>query len=91
MDKCAFAIVNLFMVWYRELEFMVRWGNSLPMTFPCSIGIRQGGLLSPLLYNVYTDNLNHPLQATYVGCYVEGAWLNSLSHADDMVLYMHPR
>ena len=65
---------------------MVRWGNSLSMTFCCSNGIRQGGQLSPLLYNVYTDDLNHHIKATGVGCYVGGAWVNSLSNADDMVL-----
>ena len=65
---------------------MVRWGNSLSMTFCCSNGIRQGGQLFPLLYNVYTDDLNHHLQATGVGCYVGGVWANSLSYADDMVL-----
>ena len=65
---------------------MVRWGNSLSMTFCCSNVIRQGGQLSPLLYNVYTDDLNHHLQATGVGCYVGGAWVNSLSYEDDMVL-----
>ena len=63
-------IVKLFIFWYRKQEFMVRWGNSLSMTFRCSNGIRQGGQLSPLLYNVYTDDLNHHLQATGVGCYV---------------------
>ena len=33
-------IVKLFIFWYREQEFMVRWGNSLSMTFRCSNGIR---------------------------------------------------
>ena len=47
----------------------------------------QGEQLSPLLYNVYTDDLNHHLQATGVGCYVGGAWVNSLSYADDIVLF----
>ena len=56
------------------------------MTYRCSNGIRQGGELSPLLYNVYTDDLNHHLQATGVVCYVGGAWVNSLNDADDMVL-----
>ena len=56
------------------------------MTFLCSNGIRQGGQLSSLLHNVYTDDLNHHLQATGVGCYVGGAWVNSPSYADDMVL-----
>ena len=56
------------------------------MAFRCSNEIRQVGQLSPLLYNVYTDDLNHHLQATGVGCYVGGAWVNSLSYADDTVL-----
>ena len=34
----------------------------------------------------YIDDLNHHLQSTAVGCYVWGAWVNSLSYADDMVL-----
>ena len=38
------------------------------------------------IINVYTDDLNHHLQATGGGCYVGGAWVNSLSYADDMVL-----
>ena len=33
-------IVKLYTFWYREQEFMVRWGNSLSMTFRCSNGIR---------------------------------------------------
>ena len=65
---------------------MVRWSNSLSMTFLCSNGTRQGGLLSPLLYNIYADDLNHHLHATGIWCYVGGAWVNSLSYADDMVL-----
>ena len=79
-------IVKWFIFWYIEQEFMVRWSNSLSMTLRCSNGIRQGGQLSPLLYNVYTDFHNHHLQATGVGCYVGGAWVNSVSYADDMVL-----
>ena len=78
--------VKLFIFWYREQEFIVQWGNSLSMTFRCSNGIRQGGQLSPLVYNVCTDYLNHHLKATGVGCYVGSAWVNSLSYADDMVL-----
>ena len=61
-------IVKLFVFWYREQEFMVRWCNLSSMTFRCANGIRQGGQLSPLLYNVHTDDLNHHLKATGVGC-----------------------
>ena len=56
------------------------------MTFRCANWIRQGRQLSILLYNVYTDDLNHQLHATDAGCYIGGAWVNSLSYAGDMVL-----
>ena len=79
-------IVKLFIFGYGKQEYMVRWGNSLSRTFHYSNRIREGGQLSKLLYNVYTDDINHHIQATGVGCYVEGAWANSLSYADDMVL-----
>ena len=60
---------------------MVRWGNSLSMAFRCSNMIRQGGQLSPLLYNVY-----HHLQTTGVECYVGGAWVNSVIYCDMLLL-----
>ena len=56
------------------------------MTFHCANGISQGVQLSPLLYNVYTDDLSHYLQATGVGSYVGSSWVNSLSYAANMVL-----
>ena len=65
-------IVKLFIYCYREQELIVRWDNSLSMTFRCSNGIMQGGQISTLLYNVYADDLNHHLHATGVGCHVEG-------------------
>ena len=47
---------------------MIRLGNSFSMTLRCSNGISQRGQLSPLLYNIYTNDLNHHLEATGVGC-----------------------
>ena len=72
-------IVKLLIFSYREQDYVERWRNSLLMTFRCSNGISQWGQL-------YTDDINHHIQATGVGCYVGGAFVNSLSYADDMVL-----
>ena len=54
---------------------MVRRGYSLSMTFGHFPLFKLGEAweqLSALLYNVYTDDLNNQIQATVVGCYVEG-------------------
>ena len=72
--KCIFLFVSPFFFCFHISSANYSWF------------IRQGGELSPLLYNVDKDDLNHLLQATGVGCYVGGAWVNSQSYADDMVL-----
>ena len=50
----------------------VKWGNKTSESFGVSNGVRQGGILSPLLFNVYVDDLS--------------AQLNHLMYADDLVL-----
>jgi hypothetical protein len=79
-------IVKLLVFWYREQEFIVQWGGSTSAPYHCINGIRQGGQLSPLLYNVYTDDLNHFLSNVNIGCHVANRCVNHLSYADDMVL-----
>ena len=36
----------------------VRWGGSVSSKFTVSNGVRQGGILSPFLLNVYMDDLS---------------------------------
>jgi len=79
-------IVNLLIYWYTTQEFTVKWGNSYSLPFKTANGIRQGGILSPYLYNVYTDDLNVTLRDTGIGCHIHDGCINSLSYADDMVL-----
>ncbi|XP_048487054.1 uncharacterized protein LOC125490781 [Plutella xylostella] len=48
--------------------------------------MRQGGLTSPDLFNLYVNELIVGLRSTKVGCHVGGVCMNNLSYADDMVL-----
>lgn len=77
--------VKLLISWYRTQQFHVRWGNHVTDGFAVSNGVRQGGILSPYLYNVYTDDLSVVLDASGVGCHYQGS-VNHLAYADDMVL-----
>jgi hypothetical protein len=46
-------IVKLLSAWYNASFACVRWGSCLSSRFSLTSGVRQGGVLSPLLFNVY--------------------------------------
>ena len=82
MDAC---LVRMLMNWYESQYFYVRWGNNTSEGFSVSNGVRQGGVLSPYLFNVYTDQLSSQLTKSKVGCHYLGC-VNHLYYADDMIL-----
>lgn len=49
-------------------------------------GVRQGGLSSPILFNLYVNDLIGRLSSTHVGCHIGEICFNNISYADDMVL-----
>ena len=79
------SIVQLLMTWYESQKFYVLWGSSLSEGFSVTNGVRQGGILSPYLFNAYTDDLSKSLNMSGVGCHYLGS-INHLCYADDMVL-----
>ena len=79
-------IIAILSYWYQAQQYAVRWGDAISTSFSVSNGIRQGGILSPLIYNIYTDELNMKLNDCKVGCQMGGIFINHLSYADDMIL-----
>ena len=48
--------------------------------------MRQGGILSPDLYNIYVDGLIYILKSRGAGCYVDGLFAAAQFYADDMCI-----
>ena len=66
----------------------VRWVNSLSGSFPVSKGpgVRQGGVLSPILFTIYIDELLNDLCNLGVGCFWDSHFAGAFGYADDVVL-----
>ena len=52
-------------------------------SFNVSNGVRQGGILSPYLFNLYMDDLSGRLKEIYAGCKIANMVINHLLYADD--------
>ena len=74
------------MEWYTTQKACVRWGSAVSDSFFVTNGVRQGGILSPLLFNVYMDGLSSSLSNTPTGCSIGGVMVNHIMYADDLVL-----
>ena len=80
------SIVRFLSSWYYAQQMCVRWNSSVSDSFHVSNGVRQGGVLSPMLFAVYVDSLLEMLEASGVGCYSGGCFVGAVCYADDIVL-----
>ena len=78
--------VRIIMQWYATQKACVRWGSVVSDNFLITNGVRQGGILSPLFFNIYMDCLSEYLCNTQTGCNVGGVMINHLMYADDLVI-----
>eukprot|EP01087_Luapelamoeba_hula_P006480 TRINITY_DN16553_c0_g1_i1.p1 TRINITY_DN16553_c0_g1~~TRINITY_DN16553_c0_g1_i1.p1 ORF type:complete len:340 (-),score=4.03 TRINITY_DN16553_c0_g1_i1:349-1368(-) len=60
--------------------------GSCSREFAISEGVRQGAVLSPLLYAVFVDGVVAEWKAAGLGASLAGVWAGALLYADDMVL-----
>ena len=79
-------LIRFLLSWYKNQSMSVKWGESLSAPFTVSNGVRQGGVLSPILFTMYIDDLLTDLSNLGVGCFWGSSFAGALCYADDLVL-----
>ncbi len=67
---------------------MVLWEGSPSRSFNISQGVRQGALLSPLLYAIYINDLLVELQHSSIGIYIDNIYIGCPTYAADNELFL---
>ena len=71
-------LFSILVFWYSRQEMFIRWGNSCSTKFRVTNGVKQGGILSPALFNVYMNNLSVSLNHSGIGGSLGGNLINHL-------------
>ena len=78
--------LNALMSLYKNVSCSVRSNFGLRNDFKVTKGLKQGCLLSPILFNLYLNDLVTELKNLKRGIYINGQYIPVLLYADDLVL-----
>ena len=78
--KVPLFIVRLLIVWYSLQRMHIRWRNTFSTSFCVSNGVKQGGIIFPVLFNVYMDDFSCALNRSNIGGRIGGEIVNHLSY-----------
>ena len=79
-------MIRFLMYMYEIQVATVKWNNCYSMEFNIKNGVKQGAVLSALLYCTYVDELFNLLRKSHLGCWINGQFTGILGYADDNML-----
>ena len=81
-----YIYLRLLLVMYRSQNARVKWGESLSDAFEILNGVKQGAVLSAVLFCIYVDDLIKKLRRKREGCWVNDEFVGMIVYADDIAL-----
>ena len=87
LDRDICPLIARFLAFcYTHQTGNVKWCSTMSKEFDIRNGVKQDGVLSPLLFNIYIDVLLLKLSQIGVGCHIGNNYMGSFAYADDIVL-----
>jgi len=82
-----YVFINVIKNWYDKLTSVVKWNPVFSMHAFCSQKrSSSGGILSPILFDVYVNDLVNNLVDEDCGCHVGSVFFRRFIYADDIIL-----
>ena len=78
--------IRLLLNLYTGLAACVLWNGAISNSFPLLNGVRQGGVLSPILFCIYLDGLILKLMEARIGCFIGHIFAGVFVYADDIAV-----
>ena len=79
-------IVNIILEIYSKQQVFINFNDNKGELWLLENGVRQGGVISPILFNFYIDDVLTEISKMSVGCKLDGRRHNSQAYADDLTL-----
>ena len=79
-------IVRFILVMYKNQQENVKWNNEFSRFFNIKNGVKQGAVLSAILYCVYTNRLFEELRRLKIGCHIGQNYVGIIGYAHDLFL-----
>ncbi len=83
--KMPAIVIYLLLDNYTRQNICTTWNGTKSHTFTTLNGVHQGGVLSPLLFNVYFDAMIDKLEKNCIGCKICTHFIGALVYADDVI------
>ena len=74
------VVLRILIYMYMNQTLRVQWCQTLTSSFKVCNGVKQGGVLSPILFAVYVDSLLGRLEQSGVGCHIGGHFVGALAY-----------
>jgi len=84
--KLPVLIVQFLLSMYIAHKTHVAFNGCDSQSFNVSNGVKQGGVLSPVLFCLYIDGLLALLESFAFGCHIGNTFAGALAYANDLVL-----
>ena len=84
--KIPSEVLRLLLFMHEKQSVTTQWNNCKSDSFGVSNGVRQGAVLSTLLFTVYMDELILRLKTKGIGCYIGIFYAGCIAYADDLTL-----